>query len=164
MKHTLAKRLCLAAAALLLVGAFAFALAACNEKGGNTEEVTVSLILGDADAVSVTTDAPFLYDLLKEYCEENGLALEGSTSATGFYATRIGDLAEDAAAGEYIMFYHDIDDITLYTPGYDLERDGKTYFSASVGVSSLPLRDGATYLVTVMSFDNIGSLSLINDV
>ena len=96
MKHTLAKRLCLAAAALLLVGAFAFALAACNEKGGNTEEVTVSLILGDADAVSVTTDAPFLYDLLKEYCEENGLALEGSTSATGFYATRIGDLAEDA--------------------------------------------------------------------
>ena len=128
MKHTLAKRLCLAAAALLLVGVFAFALAACNEKGGNTEEVTVSLILGDADAVSVTTDAPFLYDLLKEYCEENGLALEGSTSATGFYATRIGDLAEDA------------------------ERDGKTYFSASVGVSSLPLRDGATYLVTVMSF------------
>ena len=87
MKHTLAKRLCLAAAALLLVGAFAFALAACNEKGGNTEEVTVSLILGDADAVSVTTDAPFLYDLLKEYCEENGLALEGSTSATGFYAS-----------------------------------------------------------------------------
>ena len=152
MKHTLAKRICLAAAALLLVGAFAFALAACNEKGGNTEEVTVSLILGDADAVSVTTDAPFLYDLLKEYCEENGLALEGSTSATGFYATRIGDLAEDAAAGEYFMFYHDIDDITLYTPGYDLERDGKTYFSASVGVSSLPLRDGATYLVTVMSF------------
>ena len=105
MKHTLAKRLCLAAAAILLVGAFAFALAACDEKGGNTEEVTVSLILGDADAVSVTTDAPFLYDLLEEYCEENGLALEGSTSATGFYATRIGDLAEDAAAGEYIMFY-----------------------------------------------------------
>ena len=102
--------------------------------------------------MSVTTDAPFLYDLLKEYCEENGLALEGSTSATGFYATRIGDLAEDAAAGEYIMFYHDIDDITLYTPGYDLERDGKTYFSASVGVSSLPLRDGATYFVTVTSF------------
>ena len=80
MKHTLAKRLCLAAAVLLLVGAFAFALAACNEKGGNTEEVTVSLILGDADAVSVTTDAPFLYDLLKEYCEENGLAL-GAASA-----------------------------------------------------------------------------------
>ena len=150
MKHTLAKRLCLAAAALLLVGAFALMLAACDEKGGNTEEVTVSLILGDADAVSVTTDAPFLYDLLKEYCEENGLALEGSTSATGFYATRIGDLAEDAAAGEYIMFYHDIDDIT--TPGCDLERDGKTYFSASVGVSSLPLRNGATYLVTVTSF------------
>ena len=50
------------------------------------------------------------------------------------------------------MFYHDIDDITLYTPGHDLERDGKTYFSASVGVSSLPLRDGATYLVTVTSF------------
>ena len=135
MKHTLAKRLCLAAAAILLVGVFALMLAACDEKGGNTEEVTVSLILGDADAVSVTTDAPFLYDLLKEYCEENGLALEGSTSATGFYATRIGDLAEDAAAGEYIMFYHDIDDITLYTPGYDLERDGKTYFSASVGKS-----------------------------
>ena len=157
MKHTFAKRLCLAGlclavAALLLVGAFALALAACNEKGGNTEEVTVSLILGDAEAVSVTTDAPFLYDLLREYCDENGLALEGSTSATGFYATRIGDLAEDAAAGEYIMFYHDIDDITLYTPGYDLERDGRTYFSSSVGVSSLPIRDGATYLVTVISF------------
>ena len=152
MKHTFATRLCLAVAALLLVGVFALALAACNEKGGNTEEVTVSLIIGDADAVSVTTDAPFLYDLLKEYCEENGLALEGSMSATGFYATRIGDLAEDAAAGKYIMFYHDIDDITLYIPDYNIERDGKTFFSSSAGVSSLPLRDGATYLVTLMSF------------
>ena len=152
MNHTFGKRLCLAVAALALVGVFAFALAACNEKGGNTEEVTVSLIIGDADAVSVTTDAPFLYDLLKEYCEENGLALEGSMSATGFYATRIGDLAEDAAAGKYIMFYHDIDDIALYIPDYDIERDGKTFFSSSAGVSSLPLRDGATYLVTLMSF------------
>lgn len=147
MKRRTVKRICSVLAALVAVLACALVFAACDHSDANTGEVTVGLIIGEAEAVSVTSDAPYLYDMLVEYCAEEGIALEGEESAYGFYITRIGDMVQ--GDGKYIMFYHDIDDVTLYTPGFDTERDGKTFFSSSLGVSSLPLRDGATYLIVL---------------
>lgn len=148
MKQTLKKRLCLVLVCIVLAGVVAVAFAACNDggkDGGTAAEVTVTLTVGDADGVTLTTDARYLYDALAGYCAESGIVLEGEEGVYGFYITRIGDLVN--GQGGYIMIYHDMDDLTLYTPGYDTERDGKTYHSSSVGVSSLPLRDGASYLI-----------------
>ena len=151
MKQTLKKRLCLVLVCIVLAGVVAVVFAACNDGGqgggdGDTAaEVTVTLTVGDADGVTLTTDARYLYDALEDYCAESGIVLEGEEGVYGFYITRIGDLVN--GQGGYIMIYHDMDDLTLYTPGYDTERGGKTYHSSSVGVSSLPLRDGASYLI-----------------
>ena len=148
MKQTLKKRLCLVLVCIVLAGVVAVAFAACNDggkDGGTAAEVTVTLTVGDADGVTLTTDSRYLYDALEDYCAESGIVLEGEEGVYGFYITRIGDLVN--GQGGYIMIYHDMDDLTLYTPGYDTERGGKTYHSSSVGVSSLPLRDGASYLI-----------------
>lgn len=148
MKQTLKKRLCLVLVCIVLAGVVAVAFAACNDggkDGGTAAEVTVTLTVGDADGVTLTTDSRYLYDALEDYCAESGIVLEGEDGVYGFYITRIGDLVN--GQGGYIMIYHDMDDLTLYTPGYDTERGGRTYHSSSVGVSSLPLRDGASYLI-----------------
>lgn len=148
MKQTKLAKPCLIVLVFVLACVFAVALVACDRGGANTEEITVRLIIGDGESVAVTTDAPYLYDMLKEYCEANDIALEGEDGAYGFFLTRVGELVQDG--GKYIMIYHDIEDVTLYTPGYDMQLGGKTYHSASLGVSSLPLRDGATYAIILM--------------
>ena len=153
MKQTKLKRLCLVLVCIVLAGVVAVAFAACNYGGqgggdGDTaEEVTVTLPVGEADGVTLTTDARYLYDALEGYCAESGIVLEGEDGMFGFYITRIGDLVN--GQGGYIMIYPDMDDLTVYTPCYDAAGDGQTYHSSSVGVSSLPLRDGASYLIVL---------------
>lgn len=151
MKQTRIARMFAIAVAAVLMCAFAVAFVACD-KGGekNTGEVTVNLILGDAESVSVTTDEAYLYGMLQDYCAGHGIALEAEDGAYGFFLTRVGDMVN--GDGSYIMLYHDIDDVTLYTPGYDMEIGGRTYHSSSLGVSQLPLRDGATYAVVAISY------------
>lgn len=147
MKRTFAKRLCLALSVLVLAcGCVVFA--ACNDEDARGEEAVISVIIGDGEAASVTTDAKYLYGALKDLCEKEGIPLEGEDGAYGFYLTRIGDLVQ--GDGAYIMLYHDIDDVTLCTPGYNYEVGGKTFFSSSLGVSSLPVVDGATYLIVLI--------------
>ena len=150
MKRTLNGK-CIAIALVLLFALFgALAFVACDAPDGDErgELSSVTLILGDGEAVSFETDAKYLYGALSDYCDDHGLVLEGEESEYGFFLTRVGDLVQ--GDGAYIMLYHDIDDVTLYTPGYDYEVGGKTFFSSSLGVSSLPVVDGATYLIVLM--------------
>lgn len=144
MKRRTVKQICSILAALVAVLACAFVFFACDRPDANTGEVTISFIIGDAEPAEFSTDAPYVYDALADFCEENGIALEGTWSEYGFFMTRLGNLKPEGS--QWIAFYHDIDDITLYDPQHNMDFDGKTWFSSSLGVSSMPLRDGATYL------------------
>lgn len=149
MKRTLNGK-CIAIALVLLFALFgALAFVACDAPDGTErgELSSVTLILGDGEAVSFETDAKYLYGALSDYCDDHGLVLEGEESEYGFFLTRVGDLVQDE--GRYIMVYHDINDVALITPGHDRKRDGKVFHSSAQGVSSLPVMDGASYLIVL---------------
>lgn len=153
MKEQTKRKILLIAVVAMTICAFAFALTACNPPAEEGVK-TVSVIIGDgSDPLSLTTESAYLYDALVELCEKEGLTLSAKDGAWGKTVYQIGDLIGDPTmATSAIMFYHDIDDITLYDPKYDVTVGGQTYHSSSLGVSSLPVRDGATYLIRLEYF------------
>ena len=56
------------------------------------------------------------------------------------------------SANSYWMFYTDDTENSNEAWG-TAEYNGKTYFSASLGVSDLPLKDGATYIIIYQTFE-----------
>lgn len=135
-------------------------LTACNNNGeGNDLEKTITVVIGEgenATVSTVTTGARYLADVLNEMVndEDSNLTLVGTYSiAYGLYVTEIGAVKADALKGEYVYFfttdteYQEISEFAV-----SKEFDGKTLVSATKGVSSLPVKDGETYLITLISF------------
>lgn len=116
-------------------------------------EKTVTVIIGEEN-YSVTTGAKYLFDLLNEMSqrEENPIALNGSWSAYGIFITEVGNI-KPTESNEYIeILTSDVNyqDVTEYanTATYD----GVTVTTASLGVSSLPLQNGCTYVLKISAF------------
>jgi len=64
-------------------------------------------------------------------------------------------IAENFSQNLFIAVYHDIDDVKLKDISglvENLTYLGKDYFSSGVGVSSLPLLDGATYILKLATW------------
>lgn len=132
-------------------------LTACNNEGNDLEK-TITVVIGEgenATVSTVTTGARYLADVLNEMvnAENSNLTLVGTYSAYGLYVTEIGSVKENALKGEYVYFFTtdtEYQDITEFA--VSKEYDGKTLVSAMKGVSSLPVKDGETYLITLVSF------------
>lgn len=132
-------------------------LTACDNEGNDLEK-TITVVIGEgenATVSTVTTGARYLADVLNEMVNENSdLTLVGTYSAYGLYVTEIGSVKEDALKGEYVYFFTtdtEYQDITEFA--VSKEYDGKTLVSATKGVSSLPVKDGETYLIALVSFN-----------
>ncbi|MEG1663428.1 MAG: hypothetical protein RR338_05520 [Clostridia bacterium] len=74
----------------------------------------------------------------------------------GAYLTGINGVT--AGANEYFAIYHTIDDVTLkgtdFSTGEILKKYafGKDFFYSNVGISQLPIVDGASYLIVLEKF------------
>jgi len=167
--------LCLAC--MLAVGVFA--LPACGDKKlpDNSEHgVNITLVVLDLDGAKLyekqaLTYKPSLYETFNEFGE---LQVRVTTSFLGAWiqSVAVGEIIEDSngfrdfsyfsenakieenfAESKYVAVYHDIDDVNLkdlYMP--NLTYNGKEYYYSLVGVSLLPLLDGATYILKLAAY------------
>lgn len=164
MKQQTKRTFILAVCAVLLVCVLSFALVACNDglknkldqwqqdtSGSSPEEgkKTVEIIVGD-EVFSLQTETEYVMDALIELKETGKISvLEYTTGQYGAMIQKLGNLVPDA--NSYITFYHTVNEEGLKGADWEtgeiitIEYNGKTYYYANLGVSSFPLRDGASY-------------------
>lgn len=119
---------------------------ACNNDDDTQEGVKNIKVLIGNKSLSVSTDEEYLHDALVELKEEGKIVYEFEMGQYGATVMKLDSFETTSDWSKWIAVYHDINDITLYDPQYDIQQGGKTYHSSSLGVSSLPVQDGATYL------------------
>ncbi len=129
----------------------------------STAEKAITVNIGENSYTLTTRENRMVY-ALSELVEKGSIAT--FTYAKGSYGAFITALDTLAPTGyQYIAIYHTIDneaykqasgtwnpDYTVFTPtgGYDTKVVNEvTYFYSSVGISSLPVIDGATYLFVI---------------
>ncbi len=116
-----------------------------------TGDKQATVIIGE-NSYLVKTDAVYVHDLLVQLKEAGKITYEFQESEYGAYILSLGSLKP--SGNSYVSVYHDIDDLTLYDPAWDapIKKGDKTFHSASLGVSSLPVRSGATYLFVLLIY------------
>ena len=142
------------AMSLVLVGCDKLKDAGKPEAEVGNKEITLIIGVGEEYAtVVVKTYQEYMAGLLLELKLRGKIEYESSQGAYGTFVESLNNI-RPASASEWVAVYHDIDDVTLRAdigewPMANAEYNGKTYFSSSVGVDSLPLRNGHTYYFTL---------------
>jgi hypothetical protein len=151
------KKIAAILSAVVMIAALLLAFAACIDNPYKTEPVSVTVIVGEKN-LTVETTAGKVRDLLTELKAAGEIsAFEYAGSKYGAYVTEIDALKGDSLQGTYIALYHDIDDMALQDFASDysiLTKDigGKAYFYSGLGISLLPVEEGATYVFVLESF------------
>ncbi len=152
LQKTLVALLC-----LVCVLSTVFVLFACTDKNANDLEKTVTLVIGEgesATAETVTTGAKYLFDLLNEMNnrEENKIALNGSWEEYGLFVTEVGSLKAEGSNQYICVLTSDAayKDATEWAVKKDY--NGTEVVSSTLGVSSLPLKDGCVYMFALVTF------------
>lgn len=163
---------------VLLAPIMAVSLVGCNKDlPDNTQQgVSVTFVVLDQDGAELykkelVTKKSVLAD---SFIEFEGLNVKGSTSYLGLYITSVeigaiklikddvwgdyeGFVADKVLAPEYpVVFalYHDIDDVKYQDiPIKTRQFDAKSFYYSGVGVNLLPLFDGATYILTLETYN-----------
>lgn len=119
----------------------------CEKPAPEEGEKTVQIVVGD-ETFDVTTEADYVGAVLRELKQNEGLHLVYTESDQfGMMISEIGAFIPDSGKQEWIKVYSTIgDDMTVSIPTDSQEVGGKTYYAATVGVDSLPLRNGEAYL------------------
>lgn len=115
----------------------------------NDLEKNIKIYIGDDDPISVTTKENKVFYVLSDLVESSSIsAFAFQGGSYGAYITKLNDLYDsydaDTRTSHYISVYHSIDDVNLKGMG-EIEHNGVTFFYSNVGVSSLPIVDGASY-------------------
>lgn len=163
------KKIALVALILIILAVLCFTFVACDS-GNDDSEKSITVYIGDGEnnSYSVTTNQAYLMDVLKEM-KNNGIidVLETEDSAYGAFIKSIGSL--NPGANEFCSVWHSLDKFELksvyadyyasYEHGQKIEEEGtvffgtkignKTLYLSTVGVSSLPVKDGACYAIFV---------------
>lgn len=159
------KKILIAGLSVLLLCLSVFCLVACTDGPApvvaekivfSVEETGVKVIFIDAENNSETAydgaySAEYLDDLIYFLAGKEVLEAESSSSQYGSFFTKIGSLSQ--SDNNYLYFYTNLDeykDVTDYalTETYN----DLTLTSVSLGASSLPVKAGAVYMVTLVSF------------
>lgn len=148
MKH-LYKILMLTLAIVIL-----FTLAACEpdvEVGEKAITIILVPIEGDTITFDVDTDTEYLGQLLDEMLEDELITITTEDSTYGRFITAIGSL--NPATDQWIAIHSDETDPTLVAPDGEwtpaLTISGKTYYSTQLGLDSMPIYDGRTYVFSI---------------
>lgn len=125
------------------------ALVACdNNDDTSTKKVTITLM--DNERI-VTTNKPYLGDVLKDLKTAGLIKFEYQDSAYGMFITSIND--KTLASNEFVSIYLSSDDpknADLLIPTVTV--GGTTYYSANKGADTLPIIDGVKYYLTIVAF------------
>lgn len=152
MQKTLVALLC-----LVCVLSTVFVLFACTDKNANDLEKTVTIVIGEGETATtetITTGAKYLFDLLNEMSnrEENKLALNGSWSTYGLFVTEVGSLKAEGSNQYICVLTSDAAYKDMTEWAVKKEYNGTEMVSSTLGVSSLPLKDGCVYMFALGTF------------
>ena len=112
---------------------------------GNYAEYKISL-----SDVEITEG---VLSLAKYLSENEGVSLDYADSIYGAYVNIIGDLEPDGMAGEYVTVLTSVEaDFDVGVMFSSLEYKGITLGSSGVGVSTMKVENGATYLFTIATY------------
>lgn len=140
---------------LILICAIALCVSftACSVE--NEGSKTITLVIGEGDTATVfedyKTNAEYLVDVLNELKAEEKITYTSTESTYGAYLTEINGLCE--ASNIYIAILTTIteqQDVTTYA--VKREYNDIEYISSISGVTSLPIIDGAGYLIALDIF------------
>jgi len=139
---------------LLLLATSVCTLYGCQLTSSRTRnQVSITVIIGENE-LSVDTMESNLHMVLVELLDGNKISsyvYSGSTYSV--YITQIDELTPTVASNEFITVFHSIDDDGLKMYGVDNVVVGdKTLYCSGVGVSMLPIVDGATYYIFIDSY------------
>ena len=144
--------------ALALVAALAMSLVGCFAPADTEGSVTV--VIGEEGSFNeyeislseVEITDGVLSILL--YLEENeGVELDYSSSTYGAYINSIGGLSPNSLSGEFVGVYTSVEadfDVSAFASSYEYE--GVALCSAGVGISSMQVKAGATYLFKIDTY------------
>ncbi|MEG2540411.1 MAG: hypothetical protein RSB59_01365 [Clostridia bacterium] len=158
MYHKNSKRIIVAMLVVLTVVCSAVFMTACgkDDKLNNNSQKSITIYIGET-SVAATTTTGNMYDLFTEMKANGKLsAFECDGSKYSAYLTKLNDLSP--AKNQYIAVYHDINDMGLQE--FDnttflvksVVHFDKTFYFSGVGITLLPVVDGANYWFTVLSF------------
>jgi len=121
---------------------------------------TVDIYFASNIAMTGATDENIVIDTLDEGAMLSDLIaaneqLDAVTEDSGYgpLITSIKGLIPDTAKGEYISVYTTQEEYkSEFGDPLTVVHDGKTFYSANVGISSLPVVDGESYLFVILAF------------
>jgi len=118
-----------------------------------TKQQTLFQLLGECDKLEISATYSFAGAYLKSIAI--GEVVDGEWGPSFVKASEIAE-GGNYANGDlvYIAVFHNVDKLEYKDlSGFisDLTLNGKTYFASGVGVSFLPLYDGATYVLKLVS-------------
>ena len=144
--------------------------AACDKQDNSEKTVVVHFVGNDSKgyptdlfSITTTTTKTNLHELMVELEKDKKVAYEYAESTYGAYITKVGfikdgtetNFEEDKIKKQYIMILHSINEpdlIDYSNVAKSFEIEGKTFMYSALGVSSLPLKNGAEYAFYVLSF------------
>jgi hypothetical protein len=151
MKNFIKKGL---AITLVLICAFALCLTlvACSSNEGSK---TITLVIGEGETQEVfsnyKTDAEYLVNVLDELKADEEITYACEESTYGAYLTEVNELTNSADA--YIYIFSTVVEQQDTTEWAEKRTyNDEEYVSVILGVSTLPVIDGASYMIaTVVS-------------
>ena len=148
-------------AAVILAVAFvcvlAFSLVACADKGTDYEK-TITIVIGEGENQMVFADyktgSKYLFDAINELSnrETEPLTLKGSWTQYGLFVSAIGNIEADPLTQYVCVMTNDTDYQDTTNWAVTKTYGEITVVSSTLGVSSLPLKDGAVYMFAIVGF------------
>ena len=148
-------------AAVLLTVAFicvlALSLVACGEPATNYEK-TITIVVGEGETQQVFADyktgSKYLFDAINELAnrETDPVKLEGNWTQYGLFVTAIGNIEANPLAQYICVMTNDSGHQDVTDWAVTRKYGEITVVSSDLGVSSLPLKDGAVYMFVVVGF------------
>ena len=130
-----------------------FALFACTKKA-YVQQTDPGIVFTQDDEIMADVEGKFVIDYLNALQDKGVITYVAEDSAYGKFITQINDRKADSTQGEsWFVYTDDADSSDAAWGTYDYE--GKTLASASFGVSSLPLKKGATYAIILSKYEPV---------
>ena len=156
------KKITLLLAAIIFAVIPLFSLVACieTEEGNKSVTLVVDIRACSAEAkdgyesgfktLEAETEALYLLGLLSELAEQKRIEFDATVSSTGAFLTSFDGIISEANC--YFMIYMTPDEKLSNGLWGTYNYKGETLNSAALGMSSLPLKNGYTYVIVYEDF------------
>ena len=120
--------------------ALVFCFAGCNK------DVKPVVFTADSSVMTITEETT-LYDYMTALKEQGKLDFTAEDGSYGKFLSSVNGVSNGVGNNPCWMIYSDDEQYTNNEWG-QTEIDGKVYASATLGISDLPVKEGATYVLS----------------